>query len=58
LCTRSCRANDSVALDAEVELGGTEHKFNLLVGRQLQQAYGQKPHVVIATPLLEGPAGS
>src|SRR5690606_13352411 len=45
---------DSVALEADVELGGTDQKFNLLVGRQLQQAYGQKPQVVLTMPLLEG----
>src|SRR5690606_3311674 len=45
---------DSVALRADVELGGTDQKFNLLVGRQLQQAYGQPPQVVITMPLLEG----
>jgi len=45
---------DSVALKASVELGGTDQKFNLLVGRQLQQSYGQPPQVVITTPLLEG----
>jgi len=45
---------DSVALEADVELGGTDQKFNLLVGRQLQQAYGQPPQVVITMPLLEG----
>jgi len=45
---------DSVALEADVELGGTDQKFNLLVGRQLQQAYGQRPQVVLTTPLLEG----
>ena len=45
---------DSVALEADVELGGTDQKFNLLVGRQLQQAYGQPPQVVIKMPLLEG----
>jgi tyrosyl-tRNA synthetase len=45
---------DSVALEADVELGGTDQKFNLLVGRQLQPAYGQKPQVVMTTPLLEG----
>ena len=45
---------DSVALEADVELGGTDQKFNLLVGRQLQQAYGQRPQVVITMPLLEG----
>ncbi len=45
---------DSVALHADVELGGTDQKFNLLVGRQLQQDYGQEPQIVITTPLLEG----
>jgi tyrosyl-tRNA synthetase len=45
---------DSVALGADVELGGTDQKFNLLVGRQLQQHYGQEPQVVMTTPLLEG----
>ncbi len=45
---------DSVALKADVELGGTDQKFNLLVGRQLQEAYGQPPQVVLTMPLLEG----
>ena len=45
---------DSVALHADVELGGTDQKFNLLVGRQLQQDYGQAPQIVMTTPLLEG----
>jgi len=45
---------DSVALKADVELGGTDQKFNLLLGRQLQQAYGQPPQVVMTMPLLEG----
>jgi tyrosyl-tRNA synthetase len=45
---------DSVALQADVELGGTDQKFNLLVGRQLQHAYGQPPQVVLTMPLLEG----
>ena len=45
---------DSVALKADVELGGTDQKFNLLVGRQLQQSYGQEPQLVMTTPLLEG----
>jgi tyrosyl-tRNA synthetase len=45
---------DSVALRADVELGGTDQKFNLLVGRQLQEAYGQEPQVVMTMPLLEG----
>ena len=45
---------DSVAMKTDVELGGTDQKFNLLVGRQLQQAYGQKPQTVLTVPLLEG----
>ena len=45
---------DSVALKSDVELGGTDQKFNLLVGRQLQESYGQKPQVVLTMPLLEG----
>ncbi len=45
---------DSVALEADVELGGTDQKFNLLVGRQIQQAYGQPRQVVLTMPLLEG----
>ena len=45
---------DSVALEADVELGGTDQKFNLLVGRDLQREYGQVPQVVITLPLLEG----
>ena len=48
---------DSVHLKADVELGGTDQKFNLLMGRQLQEAYGQKPQVVLMTPLLEGTDG-
>ncbi len=45
---------DSVALEADVELGGTDQKFNLLVGRQMQEHFGQKPQVVLTMPLLEG----
>ena len=45
---------DSVEMKADVELGGTDQKFNLLVGRQLQEAFGQKPQVVITMPILEG----
>lgn len=45
---------DSVAMRADVELGGTDQKFNLLVGRQLQETYGQEPQVVMTVPLLEG----
>jgi len=45
---------DSVALEADVELGGTDQKFNLLVGREMQRAYGQESQVVLTTPILEG----
>lgn len=45
---------DSVAMKADVELGGTDQKFNLLVGRQLQETYGQKPQCVLTMPILEG----
>lgn len=45
---------DSVAMKADVELGGTDQKFNLLVGRQLQEHYGQKPQCVLTMPILEG----
>ena len=45
---------DSVALEADVELGGTDQKFNLLVGRELQRSYGQASQVVLTTPILEG----
>ncbi len=45
---------DSVAMRADVELGGTDQKFNMLVGRQLQEAYGQEPQVVLTMPILEG----
>src|SRR5512146_2117522 len=45
---------DSVALQADVELGGTDQKFNLLVGRELQREWGQSPQAVITMPLLEG----
>ena len=45
---------DSVELEADVELGGTDQKFNLLMGRQLQEQHGQKPQVVITMPILEG----
>lgn len=45
---------DSVEMRADVELGGTDQKFNLLVGRQLQEAYGQPPQVVLTMPILEG----
>jgi tyrosyl-tRNA synthetase len=45
---------DSVALEADVELGGTDQKFNLLVGRELQRHYGQEPQCILTLPLLEG----
>ncbi len=45
---------DSVAMKADVELGGTDQKFNLLVGRQLQEVYGQEPQVCLTMPILEG----
>ena len=45
---------DSVALRADVELGGTDQKFNLLMGREMQRAYGQEPQVILTMPLLEG----
>ncbi len=48
---------DSVALEADVELGGTDQKFNLLMGRELQRHYGQLPQIVFTTPLLEGTDG-
>lgn len=49
-----CQGYDSVALRSDVELGGTDQKFNLLMGRELQVAYGQAPQCVITMPLLEG----
>jgi tyrosyl-tRNA synthetase len=49
---------DSVELEADVELGGTDQKFNLLVGRELQREYGQEPQVIITLPLLEGTDGT
>jgi len=49
-----CQGYDSVALRADVELGGTDQKFNLLVGRELQKHYGQAPQCVLTVPLLEG----
>ncbi|MEW8013965.1 MAG: tyrosine--tRNA ligase [Candidatus Sedimenticola endophacoides] len=48
---------DSVAMKADVELGGTDQKFNLLVGRQLQEVYGQEPQVALTMPILEGLGG-
>jgi tyrosyl-tRNA synthetase len=52
-----CQGYDSVALEADVELGGTDQKFNLLMGRNLQKDYGQPPQIVLTTPLLEGTDG-
>jgi tyrosyl-tRNA synthetase len=49
---------DSVALEADVELGGTDQKFNLLMAREIQRAYGQEPQVIMTTPLLEGLDGA
>ena len=49
---------DSVALEADVECGGTDQKFNLLVGRELQRAYDQEPQVVLTVPILEGLDGT
>src|SRR6202167_1187388 len=54
LLYRLAQGYDSVALEADVELGGTDQKFNLLVGRELQRAYGQESQVVLTTPILEG----
>jgi len=51
------QAQDSVELKADVELGGTDQKFNLLVGRDLQKGHGQEPQCIITTPLLEGTDG-
>ena len=48
---------DSVALKADVEVGGTDQRFNLLVGRELQRAHGQEPQVIVTLPLLEGTDG-
>jgi len=48
------QAYDSVALEADVELGGTDQRFNLGAGRELQRGYGQKPQIVLMTPILEG----
>ncbi len=48
---------DSVCLECDVELGGTDQKFNLLCGRELQRHYGQKPQIVLMTPILEGTDG-
>ncbi len=52
------QGHDSVVLDADVELGGTDQKFNLLVGRQMQEVHGKSPQVVITMPILEGLDGN
>jgi tyrosyl-tRNA synthetase len=52
-----CQGYDSVALQADVELGGTDQRFNLLVGRELQRAYGQPSQIVLTTPIIEGTDG-
>src|SRR5512141_2344882 len=49
---------DSVAMRADIELGGTDQRFNLLMGRELQKQYGQEPQVVLTMPLLEGLDGA
>ncbi len=51
------QAMDSVALEADIELGGTDQKFNLLVGRDVQREYGQEPQVIMTLPMLEGTDG-
>lgn len=53
-----CQGYDSVAMKADVELGGTDQKFNLLVGRELQKHYGQAPQCILTMPLLEGLDGT
>lgn len=53
-----CQGYDSVAMKADVELGGTDQKFNLLVGRELQKHYGQAPQCILMMPLLEGLDGA
>jgi len=53
-----CKVYDSVVLRADVELGGTDQKFNLLMGRTLQKEYGQEPQVALMMPILEGLDGS
>ena len=51
------QAYDSIVLDADIELGGTDQKFNLLVGREIQRSYGKEPQVVLTVPILEGTDG-
>ncbi len=52
------QAYDSVAIDADIEIGGTDQKFNLLTGRQIQEAYGQEPQVILTLPILVGTDGA
>jgi tyrosyl-tRNA synthetase len=52
-----CQGYDSVALEADVELGGTDQKFNLLMGRVLQKDFGQPPQIILTMPILEGTDG-
>lgn len=52
------QAYDSVAIDADVELGGTEQKFNLLLGRQVQEHHGKEPQIAVTVPILEGISGT
>lgn len=52
------QAMDSVAIDADVELGGTDQKFNLLVGRDIQREFGKEPQVILTMPILVGPDGA
>ncbi len=56
-CIRSRKAYDSVMLQCDVEMGGTDQNFNLLVGRELQRDSGQPPQIVATVPLLEGTDG-
>lgn len=51
------QAMDSVAIDSDIELGGTDQKFNLLVGREIQRAYGKEPQCILTMPILEGTDG-
>lgn len=52
------QAMDSVAIESDIEMGGTDQRFNLLVGRDIQRAYGQEPQLVFTVPLLEGTDGN
>ena len=53
-CTRLVQGYDSVALRADIELGGSDQKFNLLVGRELQKQADMEPQVILTMPILEG----